>query len=51
MYILQNIPDKFGNVFIFVIIIAVITMNTILAVSPVATSGIILNISSYKFNM
>jgi hypothetical protein len=42
---LQHTPDKLGNVFIFVIIIVTIA-NTILAVSPVATPGIIHSISS-----
>jgi len=47
----QNTPDKLGNAFIFVMIIIVIITYMILAVSPVATSGIILNISFYKSDM
>jgi len=47
----QNTPDKLGNAFIFVMIITVIITYMILAVSPVATPGIIFNISSYKSDM
>jgi len=47
----QNTPDKLGNAFIFVMIIIVIITYMILAVSPVPTPGIILNISCYKFDM